>query len=348
MKCSKKIMMITTILIVLLILPIPTSAAGVVYESESNNYYNEADLTLDDNTNYGTINTASDIDWWKITFDSDGMANIYLGSVPSGCDYKIEFFAYNSINRVAYSDKSSNSNEFMQCRVSAGYSYYVKVSSSSGYSDSYYRLRIKNYDFGNAKIFTTDCIDINTRPSATNALPYIWDMGYGGQEYLNNTVGPAYDAFPSSWIFVVRNHGGNGRIRFDGSSTNITRLFAKNYSGISSSNRSIESYSSNALSGVRLAIFLGCETGGTHSTYGNLVDMALNKGAAVALGWNKTIKTGDGNKWTEVFFEECTNGYCIEQTLFETRLALQNESLLDYETIIDIYYGASNISGVAM
>ena len=173
-------------------------------------------------------------------------------------------------------------------------------------------------------------------------------MGYSGQEYLNNTVAPAYNAFPSTWIFAVWNHGGAGIIRFDGSSTNKTRLYAKNYSGISSSNRSIESYSYNELSSVRLAIFMGCNTGDTSSTYGNLVDMALNKGVSAALAWNQTIKVGDGNKWMGVFFEQCLDGYSIEQTLFETRLALEDDSLYDYQAIIDIYYGASNISGVAV
>ena len=58
-----------------------------MFESENNNSIATADITYNDYDSYGSISYAGDVDFWKVTFPSEGMVNFYLGNIPSGCNY---------------------------------------------------------------------------------------------------------------------------------------------------------------------------------------------------------------------------------------------------------------------
>lgn len=197
---------------------------------------------------------------------------------------------------------------------------------------------------GVAKIFTFNCVDLNTRAAASNSLQHLWEMGYDAGEFLNNGASSGYSTFPSSNIFVVSNHGGAGRIRFDTSSTTLTRLYGNSFSSIASTSRAISTYSSNELSSVLFAAFIGCKTGLTDRTYGNLVDAALDKGVDCAIGWNNETYPADTSKWIGLFFEECANSGSISDALEYADYWLQFESCIDYDSVCDRYIGDSDTS----
>jgi len=119
---------------------------AIRWEAEPNNTFGTADLTYDDDDNYGYISTTSDIDYWRISFPYSGNANFWLGSIPSGTDY--DLYIYNSSQTlVASSTNSGNQSELISnFPVVANQTYYMKVVSWSGYSTSQaYYLRAKVY-----------------------------------------------------------------------------------------------------------------------------------------------------------------------------------------------------------
>ena len=122
-----------------------TRAARTKTEIESNNTYSDADRTYDDYNNYGTINPATDADWWVVSFLNSGDANFWLGDIPVNCDYELELYSSNGTTRLDYSYHSGNEAELITYPVTAGVNYYIKIYSYSGSSTSQYLFRTKNY-----------------------------------------------------------------------------------------------------------------------------------------------------------------------------------------------------------
>lgn len=155
---------------------------------------------------------------------------------------------------------------------------------------------------GSAYIFTFTWSDANTRPAGkTEVLRHLWNMGYGADEYLNNGAPPAYSVFPNSQIFVVVTHGLPGRIRL-GKEDNMSYIYANN--SVSGDNRSVSNLSSGSLSGVRLVLYVACESGLTSTSWGNLVTTTSAKGAQCVVGWNKKIKCNQSCDWVRLLFEK--------------------------------------------
>lgn len=126
-----------------------TLSAGDKDEVESNDTYSLADRTYDDYDNYGTIDTESDVDWWKVEFDEDGEANFWLGNIPEDCDYDINLYDEYGVDddRLAKSWNLNNEQELITVEVEANVTYYVEIYSANGCSDDYYTFRAKNYPY---------------------------------------------------------------------------------------------------------------------------------------------------------------------------------------------------------
>lgn len=117
---------------------------STVSESESNNTIGTADKISSDDDVYGTISSASDIDWYKITFSSSGVANFWLGNVPSGCNYQLQL--YNSSGALLTgSYNASGLQELISFYSVSATTYYIKIYTASGYSTSQYLFRAKWY-----------------------------------------------------------------------------------------------------------------------------------------------------------------------------------------------------------
>ena len=290
-----------------------SAAAGTVNESESNNTASTADRTYDDYDSRGKISTTDDVDWWVVSFSSNGMANFYLGNIPTNCDYDMYVYKNNGTTLVC-SSATTNTHELLRCHVYANQNYRVKIVTSSNASTSYYTFRTKKYTMKDARMFTVNISnDINTRPSAQNSYSYIWKMGFSGTEYTNNSVVSACNVFSNSDIFVTNTHGAAGVVFFDTSDTNRTTLYA-DY--LTYDNRSIADYFANsALSEVDLVIYSGCNTGATSSTYGNLVSATMAAGAYCCIGWKETIITGCSNNWLPEFFRVAATGVPLDAAM---------------------------------
>lgn len=318
-----------------------SASAGTIYESESNNIIDTADTTYDDYDNFGTISSTSDVDWWKYTATYTGFANIWLGNIPSGCNYDLYVYSSNG-TYLGCSAKPSGTQEMVRCRVISGNTYYAKVISSVGYSGSQYKFRIKNNTIGYARLFLyKDNTKVDSTGIGINSMSYIWGMGYDGQYYTNNLAQPVYDTFPSSRIFLISNHADPEKFMCDDSPTNVTYLYAQTQIGMTNADRSIGSYADGALSEVRLAIFLGCNTGDKIGAQKNLVDMALEKGATCALGWEQKIKQPHLIDWATEFFK---SSYLSQKNIANAATAaddaVRKEYGDSYQNLKQRYFGS--------
>ena len=115
---------------------------GPIVETEPNDSLTTADTTYDDYDNTGAITSITDIDWWKVKFTKKGKVNFWLGSIPSGCNYKITL--YNAAgNQIGYSNNAGQEPELIQSVVSPNTYYYIKIETVFALSSSRYLLRTK-------------------------------------------------------------------------------------------------------------------------------------------------------------------------------------------------------------
>lgn len=312
-KSFKMLSVLFTFIMIMSALAVCTSAVTEIYEDGNHNSRSNAQLTYDDCDNYGKISSSSDNDWWKVVANKDGIANIWLGNIPSGCYYVIAAYD-DSGAELAHSDIENHDQQLLKVRIEQYRTYYIRIFSKDGtYNASkQYKFRFKNYDIGTARIFGYNKdTEENTYASAQNVISNLWNMGYPGQAFLNNTSGPVYNTFPSSRIFTIMNKAAPGYIYLNG-----TRLFAKSYGSTTTGiNKAIDTYSYNELTNVALAMFVGDYTGSNSSSYGNLVDAAADKDVFVAVGWNTNIQLESSNAWTERLYEICKGQCTFEEAL---------------------------------
>lgn len=340
---------------VIVILPIVPAAFAVdpdettvYYESESNDTYSTADRTYDDYDNYGKISSEDDVDWWYIVVTADGMANFWLGQIPTGCNYNMTLYKGNGTSAIVSSNNTGRTQELIRCHVYAGEVYRVKITSSSGYSDeSYYKFRYKRSIIRDAEIFVTNAGDIDTTPTVTNAQPHLDNMGFTVVPRTNQLASLVYTELLTADIMVIRNHGIGG-IMLLNDANNETFLYANTNSDMNSSDRAIDTYSASALSEVELVIFSGCKTGITSERYGNLVDAVIAKGAKCAIGWTESTYTSDSNRWVGKFFEYCSQGYNLHIARSLTNSWIRNNSPEDGDAIVSQYVGTSPMSNTIL
>ena len=334
-------MIVCSFIVSLMTFPL-SAASGTIYESESNNTYSTADRTYDDYSSYGTISSTSDVDWWTIRFTKEGIANFWLGNIPSGCNYDLQIYDYTGTKKLVESLKDSNQQELTKIHVRAGEDYYIKITSCSGYSTSKYLFRVKRYDLQDAKVFTSTHSAFSSRVVAKKALPKLWGMGFGGQEYADSRVQSAYNAFPKTDIYTM------SALAFDAG----IYLYEGYVLGAGpgpdypAGSLYISSYAKNELENVKLALFPGTYSGYPYMDL-NLVDKVLEKGAFNCIGFFNEITPNDAAAWTEKFYDYCMNGQNLGNALILTNKWARNPQdspeLISRNTIVSQYYGSSRL-----
>lgn len=126
---------------------VETLASGTVNEIESNNTMGLADITYDDYDNYGYMNSTSDVDYFKVMFDYDGVANFWLGNLPEGYDYDLYLYDAGGTLLAQSRNGSSEAELISYYPVQSDVYYYMMVESYAGSSTTYpYLLRAKWYE----------------------------------------------------------------------------------------------------------------------------------------------------------------------------------------------------------
>lgn len=157
---------------------------AIQYEDEPNYSPILADLIYSGDDAYGRIGNSSDVDYFKISFNTTGLANFWLGSIPSGTDYDI--YVYDDgilsdpyIDPLASSEKAGNQDELIKfVPVDPNKFYYIKIKGYGGtYDDdilSNYHLRVVNY--------VPDMYETNNTPQTATSIN-LTDTRYGTIHY---------------------------------------------------------------------------------------------------------------------------------------------------------------------
>lgn len=318
------------------------SASGTIYESESNDTRTTADRTYDDYDNFGSLSSTSDVDWWKYVATYTGNANIWLGSIPTGCNYDIYMYTSDG-TYIACSVQISSSQEIIKSRVVSGKTYYVKVITTNNRTSANYKLRIKNNPLGYARLFVYDAGTIDTKGSATGSIQHIWNMGYEGDWFLNNGYIPVGDTFDKSEIVLIDTHGYPGQVEL------ITESGTKHIlAAVKSTKSNLGLSQYDDLSGVKLAIFSSCESGLTDSLHGNLIEMSRTKGAVCAIGWTTTIHVTPCVAWNSEFFRQCTLNKNVANAMSGADAVVYNNYPTHYSHITSRYSGTSRTASVVI
>ncbi len=298
------------------------------------------------------------MDWWCVSFNTSGMTNFYLGNIPADCDFDMFVYKDNGTTLIAQSRYNYDHFELVRCHVNAGDIYRIKIicDYATYLPDQYYLFRVKNYglnDPSHVKVFSFSYTTTNNSTGSTewtdststeSTLLNLWNMGFEGQAYRNNPATAAYNALPNTNVFLVTNHATPGKMRFINS-----YLVGKEYSGMPSTTKALSSYASGALSRVDLLIFLGCQTGITNITYGNLVDTALSKGAYCCIGWASSINQMDASIWVSMFFYYCDSGSTVYTALQNAnQYMIESGSCNNIYTITNQYYGDSPLTKLVL
>ena len=322
----------------------PSAYALDIYETENNNTVSVANVTYDDYNNYGSISSASDVDWWKITFSQSGSANFWIGNIPSGCQYNLYLYENDGRLLLACAEHGTSSKR-INARVYAGVTYTIKiVSGNSAYSSSNYLFRIKNYtDQRNARVFTFSDTNgvINFNENATTILPYLYDMDYNAARFYNRYANVAFEEIPESDLVVITNHALPGEMKFYNSTLYADTTIYNQY------NAGLGNYDAGDLSRIKLMTFAGCNSGDTSSMYGNLVDSAKNKGVYCCIGWTESFYHDDIINWHNAFYESLYYGNTVSIAIADANLALLGNAL-EYSSISAQYYGTSPLSSLTL
>lgn len=169
----------------------PTRAAGLIWESESNNTQATADITYDDYDNRGNIATISDVDWWKVSFTQAGRANFWLGDIPASANLNMRLFN-SSGSQIGYSANTGQTAELIQYNVLPNTYYYVRIESSIGYSPLYYLFRVKNYPYVTEPTIPSNAIGVHVTDKddnpIENAVVYVYKQKYQSAMYPQSPV----------------------------------------------------------------------------------------------------------------------------------------------------------------
>jgi len=174
---------------------------------------------------------------------------------------------------------------------------------------------------GNAYIHyyneTTPYGTANRSLTYTQASPHLQSMGYRVYGYNAQGIEQAYTQIQTARVFVVHNHGEAGLQYMDAAGYkfiaglgNETVMGSPSYPTINGI--IINNLSSGALSGLKIAILYGCNTGIVGPIRGNLPQLMVNKGATTAVAWKVSTIVDSVNEWNRLFFEKAKSDTIVE------------------------------------
>ncbi len=334
MKYKKTILCLLALSLVLSLFILPVHAVDV-YESENNNTVTNADVTYDDYNNYGSLSSSTDVDWWTFTPTATGSANVWLGNIPSNCHYNLYLYEFDGETLIAQATQFTD-DQLINARVYAGVTYTVKISSVSGYANSNYLFRVKNYTAARkARYFTfyDDVYDgengvlIDFRAGFRACSSTINSMGYTTGNSYELTGKQVYENMPNYDLVHVESHAEPGRLNCGGSSY----LYGSTVIYDANINQGMGNYAYEALKKAKLIVMMGCNSGVNDSLWGNLGAAAYNKGAHCSFGWMTEIAAVDAVPWQEEFYTLLSYGDNVGEALDEVKAIMWEEAVVAEE-----------------
>ncbi|EHQ36768.1 hypothetical protein [Methanoplanus limicola] len=129
-------------------------------------------------------------------------------------------------------------------------------------------------------------------------------MGYNPSDHhYNNRALDGYSELEDTDIFFFSGHSSPGRLQFGtNSGGSLTFIFAD---GVVLPR--ISEMPSNQLYNLKLAVFLGCNSGEDDANLGNLVEEARGKNAKCVIGFMESVSSGQADYWAKKFYDRLDN-----------------------------------------
>jgi len=172
-------------------------------------------------------------------------------------------------------------------------------------------------------------ITVHYNNSDANRLPtYTYINNYMSNRftvngYNNGGNGSAESQLKNSKAFVAHHHGAPGRQYLNQMSNGISASY--NGGGW----KSINSMATDLSKPLYIAIYYGCETGVTDSTYGSITAVTTTKLAKSAVAWKISTYVYDVNVWNRYFFDKARTTSASASTALtyaDTKLAADSGS----------------------
>ena len=234
-------------------------------EGEPNNSMGSALTVNSDDTVIGTLSSASDVDWFKVKFSSNGVANFWLGNVPANCNYQLELYNTSGTN-IAGSYNGDGQQELISLyNVSANTWYYVKIYSAKGSSTtSSYTFRTKWYPpkdsyESNDTFASATSLTLNSSKTATINHPDdvdFYKFTISGENYVDVLLSgipsgcvydmAVYNGRDDSYLLTTVTGSGTTReyTATLNSGTYYVKIYSRNQSTYGSSKYTIKAYAS--------------------------------------------------------------------------------------------------------
>lgn len=179
----------------------------------------------------------------------------------------------------------------------------------------------------------------DTRDIATVADNNLDNAGYYCVKTTNLDISTLYNDLSSDYVYMICGHAYPGYMKlYDGS--NYQYLYADG--GVNSTNvRYIDEMSSLQLNKTLLAIYAGCNSGLTSSSYGNLLTKSVEKGADCAIGWSTEVRALMLETWMDEFTLYLKNGYTVRYSMSKADVKVNEEHSYDGYTSNHVYAGNS-------
>lgn len=154
----------------------------------------------------------------------------------------------------------------------------------------------------------------NTKPTFDYAKIHGESMGYNVYQYENRDNSLVLYQLSSSDVFVIHTRGSGGLIQMgpEQYATSPRTTYLSGTNGNGGTIRSVSSLSSGSLNNLKLAIYYGMDVGYTGSSYGDICQQTVNKGAQAAVAWRGVMVTSEANEWNRLFFEKAKTENIVE------------------------------------
>ena len=192
---------------------------------------------------------------------------------------------------------------------------------------------------------TNDPSPLDTRSTANYVKNKLSSMGYNPSDrHYDDRAIDGFEELKNTDVFFFSGHSSSGRLQFGKSSAGrFTFIFADG-----PLSPRISEMPQNQLSNLKLALYLGCNTGITDSNHGNLVYKTSDKGAKCVIGFKKSINSIAADYWARQFYDKLDNrqniGNAFDSAWWELFLEYGNDGGIskkiidgDETQIIDLY-----------
>ena len=140
--------------------------------------------------------------------------------------------------------------------------------------------------------------DANRLPTYTAIQSYMGST-HSVNGYNNGGNSSALNQLKNSVFFVAHHHGDPGRQYLNGSSNGISGT-----NGDGTTWKAISSMSTQVSKPLYMAIYYGCQTGKTNTSYGNIMSQTTSKVGKSAIAWTIDTYVNDVNLWNKYFFQK--------------------------------------------